>query len=152
MAFYFGEDDYRGTIRVQHCNITNNVAEDSGGGIYMFLGGEDSFQNVTIYNTTFTGNSAIEGGGLEITHANARSTEKPNRISIAKCTFNKNYGNFGGGYKTVQLDESTNFNYMHIEDTVFDDNEAGAGAGVYLQSVISERSVTLLNRFTLENW
>lgn len=152
MAFYFGEDDYKGTIHVKHCNFTGNVAEDSGGGIYMFLGGEDSFQNVTIYNTTFTANRALEGGGLEITHANAKSTEMPNRISIVRCRFNKNYGNFGGGYKTVQLDERTNFNYLHVQDTMFDDNEANAGAAVYLQSVISERIVTLLNRFTLENW
>ena len=152
MAFYFGEDDYIGDINIEYCNLTDNKAEDSGGGIYMFLSGERSFQNVTICNTTFTNNSAIEGGGLEITHANAESMERPNSISIIKCTFYRNFGQFGGGYKTVQLNEKKNFNYLHIKDSIFNGNEGNAGAGVYLQSVISVKTVTLLRRITVENW
>ncbi len=152
MAFYFGEDNYTGTVIIEDCEFTNNVAEDSGGGIYMFLSGIGSFHNVTICNTSFTGNRAQDGGGLEITHSNLDSVNKPNNISVIKCRFSRNDGKFGGGYKNIQLNDLTNLNYLHVKNTVFDSNVADVGAAIYLQSVVTVKKVTLLKRIDMENW
>ena len=152
VAFYFGEDDYNGTVRIEHSNFTGNVADDSGGGIYMFLGGTGSNYTIDIYNTSFTGNRALDGGGLEITHSNPDSLYRPNSISVVECRFERNHGNFGGGYKNIQLNDLTNLNHLFIQNTSFDENEAPVGAGIYLQSVVTVRNVTLLKRITMENW
>ena len=153
MAFYFGEDNYTGTITIKDCMFIDNVAEDSGGGIYMFLSGEmGSFQTVTISNSSFTGNRAQDGGGLEITHSNPDSVNTPNIISVVKCRFERNSGKFGGGYKNIQLNAVTNLNYLYVQDSVFDNNFADVGAGIYLQSVVTVKKVTLLKRIEMENW
>lgn len=153
MAFYFGEDNYRGNVSVKDCIVTDNVAEDSGGGIYMFLSGQlGSYQTVVIDNTTFTSNKALDGGGLEITHSNPDSEKNPNNISVINCKFSYNSGKFGGGYKNIQLNDLTNLNYVFVRNTEFDSNTADVGAGIYLQSVVTVKKVTLLKRNEMENW
>ena len=156
MAIFFGEDDYyTGVIDIEGCEFTNNSARDSGGGVYMYLGGmEGSFQTITIANSNFTGNSAQNGGGggLETVHDNANSVETPNYVRVTKCRFDRNQGNFGGGYKNIQLNGKANANYVTVQDTVFESNEARVGGGIYLQSVETVKRDTLQNRIILENW
>lgn len=152
MAFYFGEADYNGTVRIENSLFMDNNAEDSGGGVYMFLSGLNSFHRVNISNTNFTNNAALDGGGLEITHSNENSLTNPNYIDITSCRFDRNRGKFGGGYKNIQLHDLTNSNFLCIQDTVFDNNHADVGAGVYLQSVVTVEIATLRQRITMEDW
>lgn len=152
IALYFGTENFTGNVNIENSHFTSNIAEDSGGGVYMFLNGKGSSHNIIICSTIFTNNTAQDGGGLEITHSNPDSVQNPNSIEVINCTFNKNRGRFGGGYKNIQLNDLSNMNYLNIQNTVFDDNEAEVGAGIYLQSVETVRKATLLNRISMESW
>lgn len=152
MAFYFGAESYNAAIRIEDSQFINNTAQDSGGGVYMFLDGPQSFHTVDIYNTNFTGNRAMDGGGLEITHSNPDSSQNPNLISVTKCNFDGNQGKFGGGYKNIQLNDVANSNHLYMRDCTFDGNEASVGAGIYLQSVVTIEKTTLLKRIVMEDW
>lgn len=152
LAFYFGTDDYGGAVHIEDSQFINNTAEDSGGGVYMFLGGMGSVHNVSISNTVFTSNHAQDGGGLEITHSNADSVRNPNSIMVTNCTFDGNWGNFGGGYKNIQLNDQSNSNHLLVKETVFRDNQANVGAGLYLQAVVTVVKATLERRVIVEDW
>lgn len=152
VAFYFGTQNYSGDVHIEDSEFDGNVAEDSGGGIYMFLGGSNSAHNVSISNTRFARNHAQDGGGLEITHSNANSVKNPNSILVTNCTFSENWGNFGGGYKNIQLNDQTNSNHLIVERTVFSNNTANVGAGIYLQAVVTVVKSTLQRRITMEDW
>lgn len=66
----------------------NNIAEDSGGGIYMNLNGHDnSVTNITISDSQFISNTAIHGAGVEITFDTPNSTECPNHLVLKSCHF-----------------------------------------------------------------
>ena len=150
IAFYFGADNYSGVISIKDCLFNSNVANDSGGGIYMFLLSEA--HNISITNTNFIDNKARDGGGLEITHDNRESFTHPNSIRITACNFSRNEGNFGGGYKNIQLSSKSNLNRLSIEGSIFEDNEAAVGAGVYLQGVQPVDNIAVLKRIILEDW
>lgn len=152
VAFYFGTQDYGGDVRIEDSQFDGNEAEDSGGGVYMFLGGLNSAHNVSISNTGFSRNRAQDGGGLEITHSNADSVRNPNSILVTNCTFDGNWGNFGGGYKNIQLNDQSNSNHLLMERTVFSNNQANVGAGIYLQAVVTVIKSTLERRITMEDW
>jgi predicted outer membrane repeat protein len=152
LAFYFGTNNYSGVINIQDSRFTGNKARDSGGGIYAFLGGPYSAHNISISNTSFVRNSAQDGGGLEITHSNNNSIANPNFIRVTNCKFDGNSGKFGGGYKNIQLDGQTNANHLVVTGTVFKDNVADVGAGIYLQAVVTIIRFTLQRRVTMEDW
>ena len=152
MAFYFGENNYSGFITVESCEFNYNYANDSGGGIYMFLSGHGSSQTVVVSNTNFTGNFAQYGGGLEITHFKADSLVTPNNISVINCRFNRNLGDSGGGYNNIQLNHIANLNYLYVLGSVFEDNMAEIGAGLYLESAVTVTNITLPRRIVVENW
>lgn len=151
MAFFFGASDYSGSVVISDCCFEECVAQDSGGGVYMFLGGERSRQVISISNTDFTRNNAKDGGGLEITHANANSNEAPNEVTVTDCRFVGNNGTFGGGYKNIQLNDRTNLNNLVVRGSLFEDNEANVGAAIYLQAVVTVMKTTLKKRITMED-
>jgi len=152
IAFYFGAANYSGVVRIEESLFSDCRADDSGGGVYMFLGGDDSAHDITVSGTNFTRNCALDGGGLEITHSNRDSIDNPNRITVENCRFRDNSANFGGGYKNIQLNDQTNANWVMVKDTVFENNEANVGAGIYLQAVVTVVKATLKRRVTMENW
>lgn len=152
MAFYFGENEYNGTITIEQCEFSNNTAEDSGGGIYMFLSGRNSFQTIMVINTSFIGNTAQYGGGLETTHFNQDSLLTPNNITVIFCVFEENFGISGGGYNNIQLNHLANFNHLYVRATIFHNNIADVGAGLYMQSAVTVTNVTLPKRIFVENW
>lgn len=151
MAFFFGASYYSGSVVISDCCFEECVAQDSGGGIYMFLGGERSRQVISISNTDFTRNKAKDGGGLEITHANANSDEAPNAVMVTDCRFVGNNGTFGGGYKNIQLDDQTNLNNLTMRGSLFEDNKANVGAAIYLQAVVTVMKTTLKKRIAMED-
>ena len=149
---YFGAENYNALIRIENCQFTDNTAQDSGGGIYMFLDGPGSAHNISIWDTNFTGNSAQDGGGLEITHSNPDSPQNPNFVEVIGCRFDRNWGKFGGGYKNTQLSDISNSNHLLVRNTTFDENKASVGAGIYLQSVVTVEKTTSLKRIVMEDW
>ena len=106
---------YEGTMNMTGCSINNSTAGGSyyGGGVYNYGG------TITVKNSTFSGDTAGEGGGGLSTEGNA---------FITNCTFASDsayeyYGEGGGlyNYSTVHL---TNCNFSN-------DQSNGDGAGVY---------------------
>lgn len=152
MAFYFGASNYGGNVRIKNSQFIDCKAKDSGGGVYMFLGGTNSTHTVSISDTNFVGNCAQDGGGLEITHSKDDSVDNPNMIQITRCKFEGNLGNFGGGFKNIQINDQANSNYLSVKDTVFENNTATVGAAIYLQAVATVLTATLNRQIILEDW
>lgn len=151
MAFYFGASNYGGNVRIKNSQFIDCKAKDSGGGVYMFLGGTNSTHTVSISDTNFVGNCAQDGGGLEITHSKDDSVDNPNMIQITRCKFEGNLGNFGGGFKNIQINDQANSNYLSVKDTVFENNTATVGAAIYLQAVATVLTATLNRQIILED-
>jgi hypothetical protein len=106
---------YDGTMNLTGCSINNSSAGGSyyGGGVYNYGG------TVTLKNSTFTGDTAGEGGGGVSTEGNAY---------VTNCTFANDscyeyYGEGGGLY---------NYNTVTLTKCTFTgDKRGGDGAGVY---------------------
>lgn len=152
IACYFGTPSYSVTVNVTGSTIKNSFARDSGGGVYMFLAGDDNAHTVNIWNTDFIGNEALDGGGLEITQSTPDSLTRPNRVTVSGCNFVKNVGNFGGGFKSIQLDTNGNMNFVTVRNASFSENEALVGSGLYLQSLYAIDTVKLEKRIIVKDW
>ena len=152
IACYFGTPSYNATVDIVESTIRGCFSRDSGGGVYMFLAGENNAHTVNIQRTDFIGNEAKDGGGMEITHSTPDSLALPSRVTLSDCNFIKNVGNFGGGYKSIQLDSHGNMNYITITNCSFSKNIAQVGSGLYLQSLYVIDTVNLRKRITVEDW
>lgn len=152
IACYFGTPNYSVTVDIFGTKIVRSFARDSGGGVYMFVAGDDNAHVVNIQNTDFISNEAQDGGGLEITQSTPDSLLTPNQITVSGCNFIKNVANFGGGFKSIQLDTHGNMNFITISNTSFIGNTAPVGAGLYLQTLYAIDTVKLEKRIIVENW
>ena len=152
IACYFGTPSYSATVNITGSIIRDSFARDSGGGVYMFLAGDDNAHTVNICNTDFIGNEALDGGGLEITQSTPDSLTRPNWVTVSRCNFLKNFGNFGGGFKSIQLDTHGNMNFVTVYNTSFSENKALVGSGLYLQSLYAIDTVKLEKRIIVDNW
>lgn len=152
IAFYFGTPSYNATVDIFDSTVRDSFARDSGGGVYMFLAGDDNSHTINIRNTDFIGNEAKDGGGLEITQATPASLTMPNKVTVSNCNFVKNVGNFGGGFKSIQLDTHGNMNFVTVRNSSFSKNRAPVGSGLYLQSLYAIDTVKLEKRITVEDW
>ncbi|WP_293298040.1 right-handed parallel beta-helix repeat-containing protein [Pedobacter sp. UBA4863] len=142
-------------------NFTNNHAI-SGGAIFVQGVTTDLTTEIQLINSSFTGNTARDGGGLFI-NSNVNATVENNsfKLNLANATAT---GNGGGAYiagATVTLkDNSFSENVSNgsgggtyitgvtitIEDNNFKKNTSGAsGGGMYLNASIS--SIVQNNRF-----
>ena len=152
VACYFGTPSYSATVNITGSTIKDSFARDSGGGVYMFLAGDDNVHTVNIWNTDFISNEALDGGGLEITQSTPMSLKRPNRVTVSGCNFVKNVGNFGGGFKSIQLDTHGNMNFVTVCNTSFSKNKALVGSALYLQSLYAIDTVKLEKRIIVEDW
>ena len=65
-----------------------NVAEDSGGAIYVNMNGRNSaVTNTTVSRSWFVGNEAMHGGGLEFTFDTPDSVYYSNFLRVEECHF-----------------------------------------------------------------
>ena len=152
IACYFGTPSYSATVNVTRSTIRDSFARDSGGGVYMFLAGDDNTHTVNIWKTDFINNEALDGGGLEITQSTPISLRRPSRVTVSGCNFVKNVGKFGGGFKSIQLDTNGNMNFITVRNTSFSENKALVGSGLYLQSLYAIDTVKLEKRIIVEDW
>lgn len=152
IAVYMGASNYSVDITVNDCTFEENYAQNSGGGIYMFLTGASNAHRVTITETRFIRDKARDGGGLEITFSSPDSVSNPNVVLIRNCNFTENTGTFGGGFKGIQLDTRGNLNKIDILNSTFSANKAPVGAALYLQSLFTLSPIPTEKRINVESW
>ena len=76
------------TVHISNSTFIGNIAEDSGGAVYMNLNGKDGpTTDIYFHNCTFMKNIAQHGGGIEVTFDTSDSVHHPNSIKIEKCYF-----------------------------------------------------------------
>ncbi|MCG8406940.1 MAG: right-handed parallel beta-helix repeat-containing protein [Phycisphaerales bacterium] len=139
-----GVQIFTGTATITNCVFRNNMALNSGAGIYVVALGEDP---IIVTDCLFQNNEAIigDGGGLnatsvaEVTLARCDFVENTadtgggavvagKQATITNCRFFRNVGDFGGGlYSAVFPSESA-----MLVNCVFSGNEAidGKGGGI----------------------
>jgi hypothetical protein len=97
------------TATLQYCTLSGNSALNYGGGILI-----DSFGNLTVSHSTFSINSASQGGGI----ANLDGT-----ATVQYSTLSGNSASQGGGI----------FNYgtLTVSNSTLSGNSASQGGGIY---------------------
>ena len=140
---------YRGVVRHSHyrvseSNFSNNIARSeklifpmfgNGGGLYVTIHGNSTFNIVEITNCIFTGNSASHGGAMNFL---ILDRSYGNNITVKNCTVHnntcsKNGGGINIGYQTYK----GNFpqkNLITIQMCRFTKNSADYGGGVSFYS------------------
>ncbi len=118
------------TTNIYKADIKNNYASDLGGVVYMpnstsAILNIGTHNDVVKSNVTFTGNSAVEHGG--VIYGN-------NKISIQNATFTNNNATSGGviiAYNAI----------LNISDSTFNENTASKNGGVLYISGHNSREV-----------
>jgi len=121
-----------GSVELRRSALLENSA-DHWGGALMALGDE-----LTIIDTTFEGNTALNGGAIYTTAA---------RITVTAAQFSKNVatpGN-GGGIDAVQ----TSAGSLNLSGTSFDANQAGDGAALTTAGAVVIASSSFTNNTEL---
>jgi len=134
-----------GTLTIEDAILSDNFAPLFGGAIHMasgevivrrsrFLenmtngggGGLSSQGSATVEDSDFRENIAINGGGIDIGDG---SNPPQHSLTVRRSVFDGNQAtiNAGGGIYT----HSTTTDVL-VEDSIFNDNFAGAGGGIYL--------------------
>lgn len=118
-------------------NLSNrDRALSYGGGLNILLSWQAFSQNFTIFNATFSRNSAEGGGGLALT---LKEKANCNEILIQNCSFAYNTAGGGGGGVKVELHKSKNdvnetgTNDISFNKCSFINNSATYGGGVALK-------------------
>ena len=178
----WGANDAGGVLTVTNSTFTNNVATaaglagggNGGGGIYVSGG-----STATVDGSTFTGNQAVNGGGIHVLLSN---------LTVTNSTFNSNIANgnpSGGGGGAIYIDGTksmngsiqvslSDFNGNHtdqlggaifsfpegtgstsINQSTFDGNYAvgqGQGGAIYHQSATKNGPLTIDNSTFMNNY
>lgn len=150
LAIFTGTPSYSARVLIEGSTFEKNIAQDSGGAVYMNLFGNDTNHSVWITETTFVENEGPDGGALEITQLTYTALEKPYSIYVTNSQFLRNKGHFGGGYKSIQI--ANYLNNVLVINSTFIGNEALVGSALYLQSIYSVSYVTALKRSIVQDW
>jgi len=116
---------YRATPYVSHCQFTDNAAGISGGGVSLKTG-----TVARIYDCTFTGNSAADGGGVYIGVLSDVPEERdiPEASIVNYCRFFGNTGTRGAGIFVNA------FSWSLCTYSTFAHNAAAEGGGIFVLS------------------
>ena len=120
-----------GTLIVENCTFTNNIAEEGAGAIY-------SIGNLTIKDSSFIKNKALYSNGGAIWSENGTAY-------INNSIFSNNYGNFNGGNLALQNTSAivnnsifTNTSSNNMAGSIF----IGSGSTLNLENTIIANSTT----------
>ena len=133
-----------GTLTIDGCEISGNVATSEGGGIYN--GGITvGTATLTITNSTISGNSSVvDGGGI---YSDADSG--PAILTMTNCTVSTNTANGNAGGVAVNSSTATLTNVTVTNNHADNDtNSAGNGGGLSATS----SNVTLRNTIVAGNF
>ncbi len=115
------------SVTVEHCLFTQNFADLSGGGAYLFAGSSTDGITVEINNCKFEKNWAGAnegGGGLFLDTWGQNST-----FTVTNCAFNENEAAlYGGGARVWARNSSNNANIV-IDGCTFQQNTTSNGGG-----------------------
>lgn len=130
---------FTGTLVLRDSLIFNNGVSGGGGGLYNVNG------NVTIYKSTFTGNSSTFGGGGAIYATGPAITTIYDSAIYSNTTGNAPVGASGGGINNFSPNS-----HMTIVNTTIAGNSAtqnanSTGGGIYNRGVLTLTNVTLSN-------
>ena len=154
IAFYIAARGLSTTIAIKRCQIANNTAENSGGGVYINLSGTTrAYSNISFEDCNFTGNCAVDGGGLQLSLDTPDSILYPNLVSLQNCNFDSNFADLGAAAKLVQFNTQGNLNILKVKDCTFFNNTGSVGAGLFLQSLFLDTITYIDNRrISVEDW
>ena len=155
VACYFGASNYPADVEIKGCTFEGNYVRDSGGSIYMFLSGQDNGHSVKIRECDIGNNTAVVGGGVELTFdtvVNVSSRVRLNNAIIENCDFSRNTGRYGGGYSLIQVNTHENLNNVTVRNCTFTDNKAPVGSALYLQYVYTVNQASLKKMTFIEDW
>lgn len=112
-----------GTLSLANCVLSNDFGTYGGGGL-------DTFGDLTVTGTTFSGDTTDPttgsgGGGIE---------NEGRTVSVSGCTFTSNVSQQGGGI-------INNSGTLTVDSSTFSGNHAGVGGGVF--SVFSTATTTI---------
>jgi hypothetical protein len=74
-GLWFDNASGKATLVLSNCNFSNNISERTGGAIKAGRMGLDLGSKLQIYNSSFSGNSAQEGGGIYLERADLFMSE-----------------------------------------------------------------------------
>ncbi len=114
------------TVNISNTNFISNSAPGSYAGAIVAGGG-----NLTVITSTFTGNSAYQGGAI---------FNNNTAITITHSTFSNNSASDAGGAVYNYTVSGSGF---IIENSTFYNNTAGSGGAVVNSSVITLRNSTI---------
>ena len=156
VACYFGASNYSADVEIKGCTFERNYVRDSGGGVYMFLTGEDNGHSVKVRETNVISNTASVGGGLEFSFdtflSNLSNPPILNHVLIEDSTFTKNVGRYGGGYSHIQINTRVNLNNLTFVNCTFVENTAPVGSALYLQYVFAVNHEFLKKMIFVQDW
>ncbi|OQX71533.1 MAG: hypothetical protein B6D62_01820 [Candidatus Cloacimonas sp. 4484_275] len=127
-AIFVANESY---VEIHNCEIVNNFAADSGGGIYF----ESIWSNLSIYDNNISYNNARRGAGIAINSAEITLTDNIISYNEATATDAEEYG-FGGGIYCV------GYYYPEIEGGRIHHNTAVRGGGLFVSE--SEPTISSL--------
>ena len=132
-------------IGVCNCDIQNNIATGSGGGLVIAIFEfnnltPQSFHNILVTNTTLHGNQAPSGGGGNMVIYYSKEAHNLVSVTIEHCYITQGQAQKGGG---LYVGDKTEVPYqcssgelqhtLHITDVQFVNNTArNNGGGVYI--------------------
>ena len=155
IACYFGASNYSADVEIKGCTFKGNYVRDSGGSVYMFLSGQDNGHSVKIQECYIGNNTAVVGGGVELTFdtvINVSSRVRLNNVIIENCDFSGNSGRYGGGYSLIQVNTRENLNNVTVRNCTFVENKAPVGSALYLQYVYTVNHASLKKMIFIEEW
>lgn len=124
------EGSYGGKTRgwIDHCTFTNNRATTYGGAI--LANGYGGSANMLITNSSFTSNTAYEGGAIYNYATNSYATGSQSNATIRNCFFTDNSATNSGG-AIVNDGRSGGISNATIRDCKFTSNRSSAGGAIY---------------------
>ena len=127
-------------VDIQQCWFNNNYAESFGGGLYIYIDGNNTQHNFTVNNCTFMENSAGPGGfggGLQVALLIHNADSEPSQLDFIHCRFIENAASFGGGLSIVQVYSQGSDNKVSLRGSYFEGNMAAdVGSSVMFAALL----------------
>lgn len=143
-------------VDLDHVSVVNNIATDSGGGIYVYAGG------LFCTDTAVTGNEANIGGGIAMrygavnlnrtlleansaTSAGGALFAEGGDLNVVDCSIRSNGAPVGGGY-SIAGDTRAYFNFTDLADSGY-----GCSASAYVALICCSYPIGICGTFFFDS-
>ena len=156
MGIFIDESFANISIEIENCVFTGNYAQSFGGGLYLYVDGNETQHNATIRGSQFYNNSAGPGsfgGGLQVAFLVRNLRSAPSMFDFVNCTFRDNNADFGGGMSTVQVYSQGAGNLVTLSNSTFNENVASeVGSAVMFASLLYVQNRNESLHYTVKDW